>query len=709
MKMGLILFITFVGLTSCASPWPSYPRQRAADMVIKLSIDEKVALCSGENADYGTPEAFSSYVGWSAGVSRFGIGNITWEDGPQGVADSLTGVTAWPSAMTVAQSWRPDLFETWGKAMGFEQRAKGSTIMLGPAVALTRVPWSGRVFEYYGEDPVLNSALSFAMVKGIQSNNISASVKHWAFNSQELNRGDARGSPGMSSNIDERTAWELYVPPYRAAVDAGVGTVMCSFNRVNNTQACENSQLLNQWLFSDLGFDGLVVSDWTATHSTIASALNGLTVEQEWQRNSTFFGSNLKEAVLNGSVPLERLDEMAQRVLTTIFATTDIADVPVTPDRNVSANVTCSEHWALARELAVSGTVLLKNDGGLLPLEADTLCRVVIAGSALDIIAGGGSGGVIPPYTISPEVGLQAQLPRTTIVSVEGNNVTAAAIAAADADVAIVFVGMKTSEGMDRLNLSLPWPQDDIVRAVLAVQPKTIIVARCSGACLMPWVNDAPAIVSQLYAGQEAGNALADILLGQRNPAGKLTVTWPSTGLDTWLSPPGGGSVVPSQYPGTDRGKGYPEVDYSEGLFVGYRWFDKQGTTPLFPFGHGLSFTNFTYGNLTISGKISSLTNATVSFTITNDYSVGVAGGEVAQLYVAGLPTDPIRSLKAFAYTNELSPGEMTSISFSLSANDLSIWSTEAHKFVLISSGDYDFFIGSSSRDFRLTGHITVD
>jgi beta-glucosidase len=697
----------FTNVARCASPWPEAPRVRAANVVANLTIDEKVALCSGCNAGYGTSTAFSLYVGWSAGVPRLDIGNILWEDGPNGVADGLLGVTAFPSAMTVAQSWRPDLFETWGLAMGAEQRAKGSSVMLGPAVALVRVPWSGRVFEYFSEDPVLNSALSFSIVKGIQSNNISASVKHWMLNSQEVNRGDARGSPGMSSNIDERTARELYVPPYAAAVDAGVGTVMCAFVRVNNTYACENSVILNELLFSDLGFAGTVVSDWTATHSSIESALNGLTVEMEWKQNSTYFGENLKAAVLNGSVPLERLNDMANRVLTTIFATTDIGDVPLPHSRNTTANVTSPIHSALAYELAVAGTVLLKNNG-LLPLEANTLCRIVIAGDSSDIISGGGSGGVVPPYIISAEAGLQAQLPGTTIISAEGDNATAAAIAAADADVAIVIVGMRTSEGMDRLNLSLPWPQDEIVRAILAVQPKTVVVTRCSGACLLPWAVDAPAIVSQLYAGQESGNALADILLGNRNPAGKLTVTWPQTGLDTWLSPSGGGPVIPSSYPGVDQGRGYPEVNYSEGLFVGYRWFDNESTNPLFCFGHGLSYSKFNYGNLTVLGSISKSTNVTITFTITNDYDVGVAGAEVAQLYVAGAIGDPIRALKAFAYTDELAPGELKTISFSLSTNDTSRWSVEDHSFVSVPPGLYDFWIGSSSRDFRLQGQLSV-
>jgi len=576
MNLAMLPLVLLAVLPSAqsGSPWGPAPRARAAAAVAKLSLDEQVSIMSALNAGYGTPSAVSPYVGYTPGVPSAGIPPLLWEDGPQGVADGQLGVTAWPSAMTVAQAWRPDLFERWGAAMGREQYLKGSNVMLGPAVALTRVPLSGRVFEYYGEDPVLNAALAGAMVRGIQSQNVSACVKHWVYNSQELHRGDARGSPGMSSNVPQRAGRELYAPPYAAAVDAGVGTVMCSFNRVHNTYACENGDSLESWLLAPesaggLGFDGAVVSDWTATHSSAASALAGLSVEQEWQRNATFYGANLSAAVAAGDVPAARVAALAQRVLLALYATTDAADAPPDPSRNISANVTSAAHGALARELAVAGTVLLANGAGLLPLEAATLCRIVIAGDPADTIAGGGSGGVVPPYVISPAAGLQAQLPRTTIVTLDGANASAAAVAAANADLAIVLVGQRTSEGMDRTTLALPPGQDALVAAVAAANPRTIVVARCPGACLMPWAPAVGAIVSQLYAGQEAGSALADVLLGAASPAGKLTVSWPRSDNDTWLSAPGGGPVLPERYPGTDRGRGYPEVDYAEGLFVG--------------------------------------------------------------------------------------------------------------------------------------------
>lgn len=505
----------------------------------------------------------------------------------------------------------------------------------------------------------------------------------------------------MSSNVAERVGRELYAPPYVAAVDAGVGTIMCAFVRVNNTYACENEALLKGWLYGDLGFDGSVVSDWTATHSTVQSILAGLSVEQEWLLNATFYGSNLTQAVQSGKVPASAVDDAALRVLTTIFATTDLGDTPNPPSRNVSANVTSAAHAALARRLAVAGTVLLKNEGGLLPLDPTTLCRVVIVGDPGDTVAGGGSGGVVPPYVVSPLQGLQAVLPRTTFIYLDGKNASEAGEAASNADVAIVIVGERTSEGMDRVGLGLPPGQDDMVRAVAAGQPKTVVVARCSGACLMPWVGDVPAILNALYGGQEAGNALADIILGAATPAGKLTVSFPKSNNDTWLSPPGGGPVIPSSYPGTDRGRGYPEVDYSEGLQVGYRFFDSQGTDPLFCFGHGLSFTSFAYGNLSVVSS-----SNTVSFTVTNN-GTDYEGGEVTQVYVAGaLPGDPPKQLKGFKYTGILPVGYQAHLEIVL--EPLVYWSVEQHAFVSYPAGEYSVWVGSSSRDIRLQGVVRV-
>jgi len=438
-------------------------------------------------------------------------------------------------------------------------------------------------------------------------------------------------------------------------------------------------------------------------------------VEQEWLLNATFYGANLSAAVAAGAVPEARVRALAERVLTTIFATTDAADAPRDAARNVSAVVTTPAHARLARELAVAGTVLLKNDaadgaggGPLLPLDGTTLCRVAIVGSAAALVAGGGSGAVVPPYVVTPAAGLAAALPRTTLVTLDGANVSAAAAAAADADVAIVVVAVRTSEGMDRATLALPGDQDALVRAVAAANARTVVVVRCSGACLLPWLDDVPAVVSQAYAGQEAGSALADVLLGAANPAGRLTVSWPRSDNDTWLSAPGGGPWLPERYPGTDRGRGYPEVDYDEGLFVGYRHYDAAKIAPRFCFGHGLSFTNFTYANLSITGAVGARSSASVSFSVTNDARVGVAGAEVAQVYVAGPPGDPPRALKAFEFTGTLSPGAAATLNFELAARDLSTWDAAARDFARFPPGSYALWVGASSCDLRLVGAVDV-
>ena len=714
----LSLSLLCVAPALSASPWPASVLARAATLASNLTLTEAISLMSGQNAGYGGPSAVSPYVGYTPGVPRLNIPALHYEDGPQGVGDGLLHVTQWPCLSTVAHSWRPELLEAWGYAQGEEQYGKGSSILLGPSVALVRVPWSGRAFEYPSEDPFLSSALTGPYVIGVQRANVSACVKHWALNSQEQFRGDAPGSAGMSSNIGERVGRELYGPQYAAAVNAGVGCVMCAFVRVNHTYACQSPEMLAQWLYTDLGFAGLTVSDWGGTHSTAPSATAGLTVEMDWQRNATYYGTALLAAVQTGEVPRSFVTTAATRVLATILATTDLTTTPWSPStRNVSSVVTSPAHAALARTLAVAGTVLLQNTPlcpasplfctPLLPLDPTTLCRVAILGDQ-GLVGGGGSGSVQAEYLVTLAQGLAAALgPRTTLVVLDGTNVSAAAAAAADADVAVVLVGERTGEGKDRAGLALPPAQDALVAAVAAVQPKTTVVARCSGPCLMPWASSVPAILSTGYAGQEAGNALADVLLGLVSPAGKLTVSWPKSTEDTWLSASPGGPVDPSRYPGTDRGRGYPEVDYSEGLQVGYRYFDAQGLQPLFPFGHGLSYTAFNYSALAVSGSVTAGSNASVSFTVTNGGAV--AGGEVAQLYVsAALPGDPPQALKGFRYTGVLGVGQSVQVALELSAAELAVWSEQQHSFVLFPQGSYSLMVGSSSRDVRLTGSVVV-
>lgn len=698
-----------------AAVWPASAYSRATATVAQLSLEEKLGLVSGENKGYANCSSGAkscSYVGWNPGVPRLQISDIFLEDGPQGVADGMTGVTFFPSVMTVSQAWDADLAEAFGAAMGAEQVLKGSNVMLGPAVALVRCPWSGRNFEYIGEDPVLNAAVSGALVRGIQGNNISASVKHWIFNSQETDRS------GMSSNVPERVGRELYEAPYRAAIDAGVGTVLCSFNRINTTWSCANDAGLNGWLKADLGFDGWVVSDWGATHNTSAFALGGLDQEQEWVENATFFGETLGAYVANGSVPLARLDDMATRVLRAMYALG--FDAPRSESYNKTTPANSTAHAQLAAELAHASLVLLKNDASALPLPPPAqLPRGVLVVGLDTYNGGGGSGHVEPPYSVSTPEGLARAAPGLKVTYDEGGNVTRAAELAAQADAVIVIASVAASEGMDRANLSLgcaPWAgdrsctwwpdQDALIFAVAAANARTVVALRTPGAVLMPWLDRVPAVVHQLYAGQEAGTALGAALVGARNPRGKLTISFPASMEDTWLSAPGGGPVLPERYPGTDRGRGFPEVDYDEGLAVGYRHYDAEGTAPLFPFGHGLSFSSFAYSSLAVAGAVSPLSNASVSLLVAQ--TGGPPGVEVVQLYVASaLPGDPPKALKAFARVS-LGRGEQAPVAFSLSQADLAVWSAAAHAFVPFPPGSYALWVGSSSRDLRLQGSVAV-
>ena len=431
-----------------ANVWPPSAYTQALATLSQMTLDEKVRLVSGDNAQYeknctgaADPVKNCAYVGWQHGVPRLNLADTYMEDGPQGVADGQKSVTQWPGVQTVSMAWNVSLARDFAVAMGVEQAAKGSSVMLGPAVALIRCPLSGRNFEYISEDPSFNAAVAEALVSGIQAgSNISACVKHWIFNSQETNRS------GMSTRVPERVGRELYEPPYAAAVDAGVGFVMCSFNRINgSTYSCANDAGLNQWLKKDLAFDGAVVSDWGATHGTSDFAIGGLDIEQEWVKNATYFGPNLAACVANGTVPASRLDDMALRTLRAAYALGFAQGAPASA--NPSAVVNTSAHAVLAADLARASLVLLKNDRGFLPLRADALPRGVAIFGQDGAVSGGGSGGVVAPYTISALEGISAVLPSVNVTYLAGNRDeimsgrVSALAAAVDVVIIVVAVG----------------------------------------------------------------------------------------------------------------------------------------------------------------------------------------------------------------------------------------------------------------------------
>jgi beta-glucosidase len=469
----------------------------------------------------------------------------------------------------------------------------------------------------------------------------------------------------------------------------------------SSSWACENNRTLTD-LKEICGFKGWVMSDWGATHSTIPAALSGL--DQQMPDN-TFFGPALAEAVANGTVPESRIDDMVMRMLTPMYAL-GLFSNPPTPDRNIQANASSAAHNDLARRLAEKSITLLKNSNNLLPLDPTAVKSVAVLGD-VTTVTGGGSGGVVLPYVITPQQGISALLgPGVTVTYLDGTNLAAAVAAAQAADVAIVVVATTSHEGADRVNLSLPLYQDELAAAVAAAQPKTVVVARCPGACVMPWAPQVPSILFQLMPGQEAGSALATTLFGFNNPSGKLPISFPNSMNDTWLSLVPGGPVNPMQYPGTDRGRGFPEADYTEEGAYGYRFFDIQGTDPLWPFGHGLSYSTFTYSGLTVSGTVSATTTATITATISNTGAVD--GAEVAQLYI-GFPAaagEPPKLLKGFQKVF-VTAGYQTTVSFTLNAQTLSWWDVVPDAWSLL-PGTYTVFVGSSSRDIRLTGTLTV-
>eukprot|EP01113_Clastostelium_recurvatum_P031091 TRINITY_DN3849_c0_g1_i5.p1 TRINITY_DN3849_c0_g1~~TRINITY_DN3849_c0_g1_i5.p1 ORF type:complete len:1209 (-),score=288.78 TRINITY_DN3849_c0_g1_i5:32-3637(-) len=660
------------------------PRQRAEAVVADMSLDEKILFVHGTDRT-------SPYIGNIFGNVRLNLSSINLLDGPQGVGNGVRSITAFPSALNVASTFDTDLMYRFAEAMAIEHKIKGTNVLLGPMVNIARVPTGGRNFESFGEDPYLASILTSASVRGIQSQPMIACVKHFANNNQEYHR------TTQSSNVDERTQWEIYYPAFQAGVEAGTGSVMCSYNKVNNDWACENQLIIDRDLKGRMGFKGFVVSDWRASFGTVKGANAGLDMQMP---NSDKFGSALISAVNGtGQVPLSRVDDMVARILAAMYAAGQL-DYP-RPTGSLTAIAQSPAHNNLARTLAEASCVLLKNDGGILPLSS-TMRRIAVFGDAASrtvVSVGGGSGNVIMPYNVAPLAGIRNKVTTATNVTytttADVGNTTL--LLASSADVAIVFVSTNAAEGVDRSDLSFSPAQENMIKAVAAVQPNTIVVMQCPGAVVLPWANQVRAVISAFLLGQENGNAIANVLFGLVNPSGRLAVTFPLNENQTPIA------NSPSQYPGVSD-----QVTYSEGLLVGYRWYDAMGQTPSFPFGHGLSYTQFEYSNIVVVINPSPL-QIQVSVQIHN---LGPrSGAEVAQLYLtypdtAGEPPKSLRGVKKVT----LSPGATAIVSFDvLKERDLSIWDAiNTHDWLLI-KGEYAFHIGASSRDLRLHRSFSLD
>jgi beta-glucosidase len=510
-----------------------------------------------------------------------------------------------------------------------------------------------------------------------------ANVKHYLANNQEAQR------MSIDEQIGERTLREIYMPAFEASIkEAHSASLMCAYPKVNGAFNCENAPLLKDVLKKEWGFDGFVISDWGATHSTVPSALNGLDLEMPTGR---YFADDLKKAVESGAVPVAAIDEMLVRRFAKMMEFGLFGPQPK------PVPVPAFEHGAIARSIAGQSMVLLKNDANLLPLDGAAVTTIALVGpyAVRPETGGGGSSHVVPIYAITPYDGLQAAVnSRTRIAVLDGNDIAAAVAAASRAQVAIVMVGDQDSEGRDQ-SLELPAAQNQLIAAVAKANPKTIVVLKSGSAILMPWLNDVSAVLEAWYPGEEDGNSVADVLVGKVNPSGKLPLTFPRSVSDTL-------AANPDQYPGAGGA-----VHYSEGLDVGYRAYAAHSTKPLFPFGYGLSYTQFSFDGLKVSQQPGSA-NAIVNFRVTNTGKH--AGAEVAQLYLGFPPiaegNEPPLQLKGFRKIM-LNPGESKPVELKLDARSFSYWSEKTHAWQIV-TGTFQIMAGDSSANTPLKTTLTI-
>jgi beta-glucosidase len=657
------------------------PHDRAVAIVAQMTLDEKISQLAGikTSTEYRTVPA----------IPRLGIPKLLLTNGPAGVSTggvTQPSATALPAPIALAASWDLRQATAYGTLEAQETKDVGRNVLEGPTVGIARVPVNGRTFEGYGEDPYLTSRFGVTDIEAIQAGGIMANVKHYVGNDQETNRFS------INDAVDERTLREIYLPPFEAAVkEAHSATVMCAYPKINGTYNCENPLLLNGILKKEWGFDGFVFSDFGAVHSTVGSANAGLDLETP--TGKYFNSTTIKAALANGSIKMATIDEKLVRRYTKMIQF-GLFDNPTT-----TAPIPAQTDGAISRHLAEEGMVLLKNTpvsgAPVLPLAKTSLTSIALIGNDAAKTGGGGSSHVKPLYTVKPSDGLRKRAGTgVTVVTNDGSDTTSAAAAAKSASVAIVMVQDSETEGHDRPNLSLSGNQDALVTAVAAANPRTIVVVKTGGPILMPWLSKVPAVLQAWYPGEEDGNAVADVLFGVFNPSGKLPITFPRHETDVPAN-------TAAQYPGVNG-----TATYSEGVFVGYRHYDQNGITPLFPFGFGLSYSTFTYANLKITKGTGA--NVTVEADVTNTGTM--TGGEIAQLYVGSPSTSaapqPPQQLQGFQKLT-LHPGETGHVTFTLSARSFSFWSTAAHGWK-IAGGTYRILVGGSSRNEPLRGTVTL-
>ncbi|MCT4178449.1 glycoside hydrolase family 3 C-terminal domain-containing protein [Elizabethkingia anophelis] len=716
--------------------------QRIEDALSRMTLEEKVAMLHAQSK-------FSS-----PGVPRLGIPEFWTTDGPHGVRPEVLwdewdqagwsndSIVAYPALTALSATWNKKMSWNYGKALGEEARYRKKDILLGPGVNIYRTPLNGRNFEYMGEDPYLTSKMVVPYIKGVQSNGVATSVKHFALNNQEEFR--------HTSNVivDDRTLYEIYLPPFKAAVQEGDSwTIMGAYDKYKNQYASQNEYLLNKILKGEWGYKGVVVSDWGAVNNTEQAIHNGLDMEfGSWTNglsagtrnayDNYYLAKPYLDLIKSGKVGTTELDDKVRRILRLAYNTTMNPNKPL-------GNIASEDHMAVAKEIGEEGIVLLQNNNSVLPINTDKVRKIAVIGeNAIKMMTvGGGSSSLKVKYETLPLEGIKSrfgkkadvQFARGYVGDVGGeyNGVKSGqnlkddrpasvllneAVALAKKSDVVIFVGglnksdYQDSEGHDRKGLGLPYNQDQLISALAKANKNLAVVLVSGNAVAMPWVKEVPAIVQGWYLGSEAGNALAAVLAGDANPSGKLPFTFPVKLEDNAAHQMG-------EYPGNKEelaaGKGKDQknpinITYNEGIFVGYRWHDTKNIKPLFSFGHGLSYTTFEYGKVR-ADKTQMAQDGKITFTVSIKNTGKREGAEVAQLYISDLKSSvprPVKELKGFEKIN-LKPGDQKEVSFTIDKSALSFFDAATHQW-LAEPGEFEALVGASSSDIKTKMKFTL-
>ena len=710
-----LLLSVLASVAGCKTKNNNYEAE-ISSLTGQMSLEEKVILLHGNS------------MFTNGDCKRLGIPALKLSDGPHGVREEIStnsfkpagwttdSASYFPTGTAVAATWNKELAYRQGNALGAEARARNKDIILGPGVNIQRTPLGGRNFEYMSEDPFLTSAIAVPYIQGIQKNDVAACVKHYIANNQELDRGTV--DIGMS----ERALREIYLPAFKAAVEKGnVMSIMGAYNKFRGDWCCENSYLFNTILRDEWGFKGIAMSDWGAVHSTVKAANAGLDLEMGTRGpfNEFYFADPLIKAVEDGEVSTETINEKVKHILWVAYKLKVMGD---TTSRSKGEFVSPA-HSKTAYDVAKESVVLLKNENNTLPLQIGDIKSIAVIGdnATQKHAQGGYSSGVKANYEVTPLEGLKSsvgnmatieytrgysnpprnhfrgKLPQSDPVANQDSLINEAVKIASRSDVAIIFGGLNhdfDTEGRDKDNLDLPYSQVKLINAVAKVNPRTILVLIAgSPVNFRGFINNVPAILWGWFNGMEGGNALADIILGKVNPSGKMPFTLPDSLEQT---PP----HALKNYHGDEE-----PLNYEEDILVGYRWFDAHNLQPVFPFGHGLSYTTFNYSDLNVS---SSDDNITISFSLQNTGDRD--GAETAQVYVSAPGTEVLRApreLKGFQKV-DLKKDEIKNIVVKINKSDLAWYNEESHSWQ-IEKGDYKIFVGSSERDIRLKKEIEIE